>query len=178
MWLLIPAFKRSGQGFVFDPDGQYSYETIEVGNDVFIGPGATLQASVSGIVLGDKVMLGPNVTILGGDHNTSVRGRFMHDVTTKRPEDDVPVIVEEDVWIGASAVILKGVRIGRGAIVAAGAVVTKDVLPYAVVAGVPASIRRFRFSSDDIRQHETVLYSAERRLSADVLNAVPKRLSN
>jgi len=65
------------------------------------------------------------VTILGGDHNTSVIGKAMFFVHTKRPEDDLPVVIEDDVWVGTRVTILKGVRIGRGAIVAAGAVVTR-----------------------------------------------------
>jgi len=78
---------------------------------------------------------GSNVTIIGGDHNASVVGKFMYDyeVQEKRPEDDQDVIIEDDVWIGTGAIILKGVRLGRGSIVAAGALVRKDVLPYTIV---------------------------------------------
>jgi acetyltransferase-like isoleucine patch superfamily enzyme len=59
-------------------------------------------------------------------------------------------IVGHDVWIGYAAVVLPGVRVGNGAIVAAGAVVTHDVPPYAVVAGLPARVQRFRFAPEDI----------------------------
>ena len=61
MYVLRPAFKRYGKNFIFDPDGQYTFHTIEVGDDVFIGPGAILQASVSGIIIGSKVLFGPSV---------------------------------------------------------------------------------------------------------------------
>ena len=61
-----------------------------------------------------------------------------------------PVVIGNDVWIGESAKILSGVTIGDGAIVAAGAVVTKDVPPYAIVGGVPARIIKYRFSDDQI----------------------------
>ncbi|MBU9735538.1 CatB-related O-acetyltransferase [Lachnospiraceae bacterium ASD5720] len=60
------------------------------------------------------------------------------------------VIIGNDVWIGDGAQIIGGHKIGDGAIVAAGAVVTKDVLPYSIVGGVPAKIIRFRFEKDDI----------------------------
>lgn len=54
---------------------------LKIGNDVYIGSGAVLSAPNSGISIGNKVMMGPNVMIIGGDHNTSVIGRFMRDVT-------------------------------------------------------------------------------------------------
>jgi serine acetyltransferase len=61
------------------------------------------------------------------------------------------VTIGHDVWIGARVLVLGGVNIGIGAVVAAGAVVTKDVPPYAIVAGVPARIIRYRFNEDQIR---------------------------
>ncbi|WP_281040324.1 MULTISPECIES: CatB-related O-acetyltransferase [unclassified Mesorhizobium] len=59
-----------------------------------------------------------------------------------------PIVVGHDVWIGARAIIMSGVTIGNGAVIGAGSVVTKDVPPYAIVAGSPARIIRYRFSPD------------------------------
>ena len=59
-----------------------------------------------------------------------------------------PTVIGNDVWIGANAVVLKGVRVGDGAVIAAGAVVTRDVPPYAIVGGVPAKVIRYRFEPD------------------------------
>jgi len=67
------------------------------------------------------------------------------------------VAVEDDVWIGYGSIVLTGVRIGRGGIVAAGAVVTKDVPPYAIVAGVPARVVGHRHSPEDIPRHEQAI---------------------
>jgi maltose O-acetyltransferase len=61
-----------------------------------------------------------------------------------------PTIVEDDVWIGIRAIIMPGLRIGKGAIIGAGAVVTKDVPPFAVVGGVPARVIKWRKSSPDV----------------------------
>ncbi|CAG0905860.1 unnamed protein product, partial [Darwinula stevensoni] len=80
-------------------------------------------------------MFGPNVTIMGGNHNTSVIGAFMYDVREKLPENDQPVIIEDDVWVGTGVIILKGVTIGKGSIIAAGSVVTKSCKPYSILGG-------------------------------------------
>jgi len=79
-------------------------------------------------------MFGPEVSIHAGNHTSTLVGRFMFDIEEheKLPEDDRDVVIEDDVWVGTRAIILNGVRIGRGAIVGAGAVVAKDVPPYAV----------------------------------------------
>jgi acetyltransferase-like isoleucine patch superfamily enzyme len=167
--ILGALFGSTGKNFIFDPDGMYSYQNIHVGDDVLLGYRSVLMASLSKIYIGDHVMFGPNVTIIGGDHNTSEIGKFMSEVTQKRPEDDQDVVIDDDVWVGTRAIILRGVTIRRGAIVAAGAVVTKDVPPYAIVAGVPAKIIRFRWDVETIMKHEIILYPAEERLTNEEL---------
>ena len=150
-------FQRTGRRVTFCPYSFFTYRNIELGDDVSINRGAHFSATDSHIWVADKVMFGPNVTILTGDHNTRQIGRFMIDVTEKEPTDDLPVRIEVDVWVGAGATILKGVTIGRGAIVAAGALVTRDVPAYAIVKGVPAKIFRYRFSEAEIQEHERLL---------------------
>jgi acetyltransferase-like isoleucine patch superfamily enzyme len=171
MVLLRAAFRRHGRNLLFDPNGLHSYANIEVGDDVSLGTGAVLLASDSRIIIGNKVMLAPHVTIIGGNHNTSVVGSFMYDVHAKRPEDDQDVVIEDDVWIGSNATILKGVRVGRGSIVAAGAVVLKNVPPYCIVAGVPARVVRLRFDIETIVAHDSRLYPPDRRIPPETLRA-------
>lgn len=88
------------------------------------------------IVIGRNVMISDAVSVRDTNHGFEALDRPMkqQDLSTE------PVIIEDDVWIGYGATILQGVRVGRGAIVAAGAVVTKDVLPLTIVGGVPASV--------------------------------------
>jgi len=164
MMAMRPAFRRHGRHFLFDPNGQYTFKTIEVGDDVTLGARPVLVAAESRIIIGSKVMFGPAVTILGGDHNTAVAGRFMYDVRDKRPQDDQDVVIEDDVWVGARAVILKGVHVGRGSIIAAGSLVYRNVPPYSTVAGVPAITVNRRFDIDTILAHEKALYPPEKRL--------------
>lgn len=172
MLVLRPAFARHGRHFIFDPDGFYNFENIEVGDDVSIGDGALFLCSDSRIIIGDKVMFGPQATVIGGDHNTSEVGRFMYDVHEKRPEDDQDVVFENDIWVGTGAIILKGVHVGRGAIIAAGAVVNRDVLPYSIIGGVPAKVISHRFDLETILRHEALLYPPEKRLSREYLQEV------
>lgn len=172
MLVLRPAFSRHGRHFIFDPDGYYNFVNVEVGDDVSIGDGAVFLCSDSKIIIGNKVMFGPQVTVIGGDHNVSEVGRFMYDVHEKRPEDDQDVIFEDDIWVGTGAIILKGVRVGRGAIIAAGAVVNRDILPYTVVGGVPAKVISRRFDLETILRHEAYLYPPEKRLSREYLQEV------
>jgi acetyltransferase-like isoleucine patch superfamily enzyme len=169
MYLYRPMFAAHGRNFRFDPFGAYTFATISVGDDVNLGVEPILMAAKSTITIGNKVMFGPQVMLIGGVHNTSVVGQFMFDVTEKCPDDDRGVVIEDDVWVGARAMILQGVVVGRGSIVGAGAVVTKSVPPYAVVAGVPARVVKFRWDVDTILRHEEALYPPERRLAREAL---------
>lgn len=172
MLLYRPLFGSHGRNFRFDPHGSYTYSNIHVGDDVSLGWRPILMAALSEIRIGSKVMFGPQVVIIGGGHNTSVLEQFMSDISEKRPEDDRGVVIEDDVWVGARAMILRGAVIGRGSIIGAGAVVTKRVPPYAVVAGVPARVVKFRWDVNTILQHEAALYPPERRLTREALETI------
>ena len=87
--------------------------------------------------IGRHCMIGPHCYITDGDHGTAAGVRV-----NTQPMKTAPVIVEDDVWIGSHAVILSGVRIGRGAVIGAGSVVTSDIPANAIAAGVPARIIR------------------------------------
>ena len=143
----------------------FTYRNVTIGNDVYIGPLALFLCTESQIFIGNKVLFGPHVTIIGGDHRITDVGRFIYDVLDKHPEDDQDVHIEDDVWIGTNTTLLKGVTVGRGAVVAAGALVTKDVPPYAIVGGVPAKVLKYRFTPEQIQEHERQLYAEDKRLT-------------
>jgi acetyltransferase-like isoleucine patch superfamily enzyme len=105
-------------------------------------------------------LFGPHPTIITGDHRIDVIGKFINKVTDdeKLPENDMPVVIEDDVWCGANVTILKGVTIGHGSVVAAGAVVTKSFPPYSIIGGVPAKLIRMRFTPEQIEDHERLFY--------------------
>jgi acetyltransferase-like isoleucine patch superfamily enzyme len=111
---------------------------IDVGNNTFIGPFVSVFGE-GGVVIGNEVMIGPGVRIL-----SSKRVSFNRDtLLTQQPEQPKPSKIGNDVLIGAN-VVINGVEIGDGAIIGAGSIVVKDVPPYAIVAGNPAKVIRFR----------------------------------
>lgn len=172
MYFTRNLFNKCGKNVIFYPTkSDFIYKNVSIGNDVFIGSGASFIAAISHIYIGNKVLFGPNVTIRGGNHSSHIIGKYLSDYKRedKLESDDKPVIIENDVWVGTGAIILKGVRVGRGAIIAAGAVVNRDVPPYAIVGGVPAKIIKFRWDICDILKHENLLYSEEDRISEEDL---------
>jgi acetyltransferase-like isoleucine patch superfamily enzyme len=117
----------------------YHKNKFVIGDNVWIGQGCFFH-SAGGITIGNDVGIGPGVKVVTSAHRL--------DETTKpilhSAVEFAPVVIEDGCDIGVGAILLPGVRIGRGAQVGAGAVVTADVAPYAVVAGVPAKVLRKR----------------------------------
>ncbi len=139
---------------------------FSIADYVSIGPNALIYCAKSKVVVQRKVVIGPNLTIIAGDHNYSEVGKYICDQHSKRAEDDQDVIIESDVWIGCNVTILKGVTIGRGSVVAAGAVVTKSCPPYSIIGGVPAKVIKQRFTPEEIVKHESILYGTKKENSA------------
>lgn len=164
-YFMLSLIPEKGNNIKFDARDPISYNKLVLGSNIYIGKGAKISSAISKIYIGNNVMFGPNVLIRGGNHNTSVLGKFMFDVHSKRPEDDEDVIIEEDVWVGANVTILKGSIIRRGSIVAAGAVVNRDFPPYSIIGGVPARVLKKRFSYDDVVTHESSLYDPKKRIT-------------
>lgn len=116
----------------------YSCVNNAVG-DVIIGDHTRVglhNTIIGPVTIGHHVNLAQGITVTALNHNFSDTGKIIDEqgITT------VPVVIEDDIWIGANAVILPGVKIGNHSVVAAGAVVTKDVPPHTLVAGVPAKV--------------------------------------
>lgn len=176
MALLRPSFKRYGKDFRFDPNGLYTPRNISVGDHVNLGQRPTMIAALSEIVIGNWVIFGPNVTIIGGGHNIRGVGIPVALNHSKTGDEDLGVRIDDDVWVGSNATILRGVHVHRGAIVSAGAVVTKSVPPYAVVGGVPATIIKFRLEPEQILEHEKKLYgSVDETIEAEMVDIQSER---
>lgn len=116
---------------------------IAVGNDTAIGNSCIIWGQ-GGVRIGDHCLLGPHVSIFSENHEYSDPNLVIRLQGTRRQA----TVVEDDCWIGAGAKILAGVVIGRGSVVAAGAVVTHSVEPFSVVGGVPAKTIGFRQNAE------------------------------
>ncbi|MBL7153752.1 MAG: acyltransferase [Phycisphaerae bacterium] len=143
-FLARPAFKKCGRNLQIchGTDIKYSANMV-VGNDVFIASYCWINA-VGGLTIEDEVMLGPFVVIATGDHV------FKNGSARFAGGARAPVKIEFGSWVGAHAVITRGVTIGRGSLIGANAVVTKDVRSGTVAGGVPA-----REVSDHVKELES-----------------------
>lgn len=142
------------KGFVrVMPHCHIIHRDIVFGDNVQLGRGTWL---ISDVHFGNNILVAGQVSFVGrNDHTYSIPGVCMWDAP--RGKDEV-TIVEDDVWIGTGATIVAGVRLGRGCIVAAGAVVTKDIPPCEIWGGVPARKIKDRFSStEDTIKHLSFL---------------------
>ncbi|MDE2028752.1 MAG: CatB-related O-acetyltransferase [Candidatus Omnitrophica bacterium] len=116
----------------------HSGKAVSIGNFSGIGINANLSGKIT---IGDYVMMGRDVVIMTRNHEF-----FRTDIPMVQQgfRQEKPIVIGNDVWIGDRVIILAGVRVGDGAIIGAGSVVTRDVIPYAVVGGIPARVIRMR----------------------------------
>ncbi|MCX6267608.1 MAG: acyltransferase [Bacteroidetes bacterium] len=114
-------------------------EGLEIGNNVGIAQNCFIQVR-GRVKIGSNIMFAPNVSIFSENHNTASLEKLMIEQGTIRKG----VTIEDDVWIGTRSVVLDGVTIGRGSIIAAGSIVNRDVAPWSIVGGVPARLIRSR----------------------------------
>ncbi len=154
--LLMPSLRRSfascGENVTLGRRSEISGAgNIYMGHDVYLGPGTTLLTTRAKIRIGDYVMSGPNLTVVTGDHRTDILDRPMMELTDeeKTPDNDQDVVIGNDVWMGCGVTILKGVHISDHCVIAAGAVLTKDVEPEFSIWGGSARCLGSRLKDDD-----------------------------
>ena len=157
MRFLAPLYQHRGKHSVIHRSARMDtppYRLFSLGNYSVIESFACINNAVGDVIIGDHTRIGLHNTIIGpvdiGNHVNLAQGitvtalnHNFSDTNKRIDEQGVstnPVTIEDDVWIGANAVILPGVTIGEHCVVAAGAVVTKDVPPHSLVAGVPAKV--------------------------------------
>lgn len=141
----------------------FTYGSVSVWDDVYIGSGAVFQSAHGKIVIGSHVMFGPHVHIHGGDHTIHVVGQYMKEVAQKAPGSDGVVRICDDVWVGANVTILKGVTIGEGSVIGAGSVIARDVDSHAVVVGCLPRKDYKRWDEEVVARHKVMLAKRESR---------------
>lgn len=155
--MLAPLYQHRGKHSVVHRSARMDtppYRKFSLGDYSVIESFACINNAVGDVIIGDHTRIGLHNTIIGpvtiGSHVNLAQGitvtalNHNFEDSDKRIDEQgvstAPVIIEDDIWIGANAVILPGVTIGNHSVVAAGAVVTKDIPPHSLVAGVPAKI--------------------------------------
>ena len=146
---------------------------VFIGSNCGIGPRAHISALNAKCIINGNCAIAECFTVHTGNH-VHVLGKFITDITEANKPDgyDHDVVVERDVWIGSNVTLLSGVTIGRGCTVAAGAVVAKSIPPYAVVGGVPAKVIKFKWTVDEILEHERALYPENERFTREELEKI------
>jgi len=132
---------RLGNDCLIRKGTSISGRSIILGNNVRLGYGSHIFGGDDIIQIGNDVMIAPNVVIAGGYHGTDRSGVPM---VFQKGVSKGPIIIGNDIWLGANSVILSNITIGEGVIVGAGSVVTEDIPDFAVVAGNPARIIKYR----------------------------------
>lgn len=127
-------------------------------DDIYFGPNARIYSPRARVLIGNHVLIGPNITIISGDHRIDIVGRFIKSVSVDEnlPQNEGDILIEDDVWIGANVSIFKGVTIGRGSVIAGAATVLCNVPPYSVYISKDKIYPRF--SKEQIQEHENILY--------------------
>jgi maltose O-acetyltransferase len=138
-WVCKHLFAKCGKNVNVERNADIgSGRYIEIGDYSGIG----INCRIGRAVIGKHVMMGPDVVFISRNHDYTVTERPMQG--SGHIGEEVPIEIGDDVWIGTRVIILPGRKIGKGAVLGAGAVITKDVPDYAIVGGNPAGIIKFR----------------------------------
>lgn len=135
--------------------GPSNPENIEINDFSHIGENCQIVGD-SGVCIGKYVMIAKNCEIISSNHEYS---NYKIPIILQGIRSyNQPIIIEDDVWVGNNVIILPKVKIGKGSIIGAGSVVTKNVEPYSIVAGVPAKFIKFRFTKKIIEKAKKITF--------------------
>ena len=157
--LFYNKFVHVGNNTFVDKHSKGNFKNVSIGDNSYIGSGVFFNSLLAKVVIGNHACIADDVLFITGNHKIDVVGEYI--INNKKNENDKTldedIVVEDDVWIGSRAIILKGVTIHEGAIVGAGSVVTKDVPAYSIVGGNPAKVIKQRFTDEQIVDHKRLI---------------------
>lgn len=159
---------------VLNTDNLYMEEETSIGDDsVIMNPKAKFY-------MGKYSFTARELLVIDGNHMPIIGMPLIKVTDSIKEQIDVThkfnknVVVKEDVWIGARVTLLCGVVVGRGAIIAAGSVVSKNIPPYSIAGGVPAHVIKIRWTKNQILEHEESIYPKEERMTPEQLDELFK----
>lgn len=164
LFLFKRRWKKHNKHNFTHADGYFDLDRVTVGKNTYGGINVMTYNKEASLKIGQYCSVGPNVCfVLSADHYLDKISTYPFKVKClNEPQEGVSkgdIIVDDDVWIGYGATILSGVHIGQGAVIAAGAVVSSDIPPYAIAGGVPAKVIRYRFEPNMIEELLKIDYS-------------------
>lgn len=154
---------------IYNPNNLYMDENTNIDADAVImnGRAKMIMKKNSGAAVGLLVITGNHMSVVG--KNLKQVTNKIKDELDVNHEMDKDVIVDEDVWIGARVTLLSGVHLGRGCEIGSGSVVRGNIPAYSVVVGNPCKVVGFRFTPEEIIEHEKIQYKESERLPMDLL---------
>ncbi len=165
------------------PNNIFDENTVRIGDYTYGQLNVVSFDNKSKLIIGKYVSIAQSVNfLLDVEHHTDYLMTYPFKskiLLEKEPESFSKgnIIIDDDVWIGYGATIMSGVHIGQGAVIAAGAIVTKDVPPYAIVGGVPAHIIKFRFSDEIVSNIKKInINEIDKRFIEENLTLLYKKL--
>ena len=163
-------FAGFGKNTIVNPHSKLVPQNMFLGDNVIIQSGVNFISYKGRLNVGKYSVISSGCIIVPSRHMPIVGVPFYYSTKYHIGDEDTTINIEEDCWIGAGCILLPGITIGRGSIVGAGSVVTKDIPPYSISAGCPARIVSIKFSLEDIIAHERLLYQKSERLKEDYLH--------
>ena len=154
----------------------YNKEKFIMDEHTGIGNNSIIMNKYANFIIHRYSGISINLVAVTGNHPMIV-GRFYRTISKINDHLDISkydkdIVIDEDAWTGANVTLLSGVHIGRGAIVAAGAVVTKSMPPYCICGGVPAKVLKFKWTIGQVLEHESKLYPEEQRFTRAELDKI------
>lgn len=162
-------FGRIGLHTIVKQNSQLVPANMYLDDYVIIQDGNNFISHTGKLIVKKYSVISSGCIIVPGTHKLKVGVPFYLAAQKHIGDIDYDIVIDEDCWIGAGCILLPDVHIGRGTVVGAGAVVTKDTLPYSVVAGTPARIIGVKFDLQSCIEHEKCLYKPEERLAISFL---------
>lgn len=170
----IEDFGKIGPHTIVKQNSQLVPSNMYLDDYVIIQDGNNFISHTGKLIVKRYSVISSGCIIVPGTHKLKVGVPFYLAAQNHIGDIDYDIVIDEDCWIGAGSILLPNIHIGRGTVVGAGAVVTKDTLPYSVVAGVPAKVIGVKFDLQSCIEHEKCLYASTERLEVSYLEKLYK----